>query len=395
MKKKISILGSTGSIGLNVLKILLKKKSLFTINVLAANKNFKQICYQINKFKPNIFIVNNPKIYLKVKKKFKKNKVKIFNSINIKKKYLNKSDISIAAISGIAGLHPTLELIKNSKKVLIANKESVICGWNLINAIAKKNKTKIIPVDSEHFSIMELLKNHKIKDVKKIYLTASGGPFLKYNLKQLKKAKPKDAIKHPNWKMGKKISIDSASLMNKMLEIIEAHKLFSIDLNKIEIVIHPESLVHAIIELKNGLFKFIYHETTMLIPIANALFDGNLDIKDFVNSKPNNKKLFFFRNINFLNIDKKKFPIIRLKNRLTEYSSTPIIINAANEILVDQFLKKKISFISFYRHLFGVLSDRNYKKYAIKEPKEINQVLLIDQWARNTMLNQIRKNNDA
>ncbi len=395
MKKIISILGSTGSIGLSTLKICSKKKNLFKINILAANKNYKLISSQIKIFKPEIFIIKDQVIYKKVKKRFKYNKVKIFQSVNIKNKYFKYSDITVAAIPGIAGLHSTLEMIKKSKKILIANKESVICGWNLIKKIASKNNTKIVPVDSEHFSIMQLLKNHKLEDIEKVYLTASGGPFLKYSQSKFKNIKPKDAIKHPKWKMGKKISIDSASLMNKMLELIEAHKLFSIHPSKIEIVIHPESLVHAIIKLKNGLYKFIYHETTMIIPIVNAIFDGNLKIDDFIKPNFKNKKIFFFKNLNFLNIDKKKFPLVNLKSRLNEYSSTPIIINAANEILVDQFLKKKISFISFYRHLFKVLNDRNYKKYAIKEPKNINQVFLIDQWARKITLNQIKKNNNA
>ena len=190
--------------------------------------------------------------------------------------------------------------------------------------------------------------------------------------------------------MVKKITIDSATLMNKILELIEAHKLFSIDINKIDIVIHPESLVHAIIELKNGLFKFIYHETTMIIPLANALLESRLNIDDFIKPLSFKKRNYFFKNLNFLNIDKKKFPIIKLKNRLIEHHSTPIIINAANEILVDQFLRKKISFLSFYRHLLNVLNDRNYKKYAIKEPKDINQVLQIDQWARNTVLKKLK-----
>ena len=239
---------------------------------------------------------------------------------------------------------------------------------------------------------MQLLKDQKLSDIKKIYLTASGGPFLNHNISQLKRVKPAHAIKHPKWKMGKKISIDSATLMNKMLEIVEANKLFLIDFDKIDIVIHPESLVHAIIELKNGLFKFIYHETTMLIPLANAIFDSKLDISDFIKPNLNNKKLFFFKNLNFINVDKKKFPIIKLKKRLNEYHSTPIIINAANEILVDQFLKKKISFISFSRRLFKLLDDRNYSKYAIKVPKNVNQVMQSDQWARQTMLKMISSN---
>jgi len=393
MKKNISILGSTGSIGLSALEILSRKKNFFKINILAANKNYKLISKQIIKFKPKVFIINNYETYLKVKKKFQKKNVKIINKLEIQKNYLKKSDITITAIPGIAGLKPTIELIKKSKKILIANKESIICGWNLITRAAYKNKTKIIPVDSEHFSIMKILENHKIKDVKKIYLTASGGPFLNYKISKLKKAKPQQAIKHPRWKMGKKISVDSATLMNKMLEVIEAHKLFSIDLKKIDIVIHPESLVHAIIEFKNGIYKFIYHETTMLIPLANAIFDKDIDIDDYLKPKTNSKGLMFFKSLNFLKVEEKRFPIIKLKNRINEHISTPIIINATNEILVDQYLKEKISFNAFYKYLLKVLNDRNYRKYAIKEPKNINQIFQVDRWSRNTVYKKINYKN--
>ena len=181
MKKNISILGSTGSIGKTVLEIINKRNSFFSVNILAANKNYRLICKQIVKFKPKVFLVNNQLIYLKVKKKFKHKNIKIIKNFDEKKNDLKKSDITVAAIPGIAGLYPTIELTRRSKKILIANKESIICGWNLIKKAALKNRTKIIPVDSEHFSIMKLLENSNIKDVKKIYLTASGGPFLKHN----------------------------------------------------------------------------------------------------------------------------------------------------------------------------------------------------------------------
>ena len=239
---------------------------------------------------------------------------------------------------------------------------------------------------------MKLLENQKKKDIKKIYLTASGGPYLNYKFSKMKNVKPAEAINHPKWKMGKKISVDSASLMNKILELIEAQKLFSIESNKIEIVVHPESLIHAIIELKNGLFKFIYHETTMLIPLANAIFDDDVDINLFLKRKFRVKKNIFFKNLNFQSVDKKKFPIIKLKPRVNEYYSTPIIVNAVNEILVDQFLKKKIAFTSFYTYLLEVLDDRNYKKYAIKQSKNINQIFEIDKWSRLTTLKKINEN---
>ena len=393
MKKNISILGSTGSIGLNVLNLINKKRSLFRINILAANKNYKLICDQIVKYNPKVFIISDYKIFEKIKKKFNKKNIIIINNLENQKNNFYKSDITVAAIPGIAGLRPTIELIKKSKRILIANKESIICGWNLIKSIAYKNNTKIIPIDSEHFSIMKLLEKQNIKNVKKIYLTASGGPFLNYKINKLKKVIPQQAIKHPKWRMGKKISIDSATLMNKMLELIEAHKLFSIDFKKIDIVIHPESLVHAIIEFKNGLFKFIYHETTMLIPLANAIFGQDIEINDYLKPKRNRSNSVFFKNLNFLKVDMKRFPIIKLKSRINEHISTPIIINAANEILVDQYLKEKISFNTFYKYLTQVLNDRNYKKYAIKEPKNIDQIFQVDKWSRSTVYKKINYKN--
>ena len=219
---------------------------------------------------------------------------------------------------------------------MIANKESIICGWNLIKKESLKNKTEIIPVDSEHFSILKLVENQNFDYVKKIYLTASGGPFLNFSYKQLKKVKPKHAIAHPRWNMGKKISIDSSTLMNKMLELIEAQKLFNIHSNKLDILIHPNSLIHAIVQFKNGLTKILYHETSMIIPLSNAIFGDKLDIEKIY--KVDKKKII--DNLIFKKVNKKIFPVYKLKNRINEYPSTSIIINAANEILVDQFLQK-------------------------------------------------------
>ncbi len=277
-------------------------------------------------------------------------------------------------------------MTKLSKKILIANKESVICGWNLLKKIAKKNKTKIVPIDSEHYSISKLIENHKISEIKRIYITASGGPFLNYAINKFKKIKPQDALKHPKWKMGKKISIDSSTLMNKILELIEAQKFFSIPEQKLEIVIHPESLVHAIVEFKNGLTKLLYHQTSMKIPIANALFDGQINIEEFLNKKPKTNIKNKLDNLSFQLVNPKIFPIIKLKKRLNEFPSTPIIINAANEILVDQFLQKNIPFLKIYKTIMTILNDRNYRKYAIRKPKNINQILTINNWAKlNTL----------
>jgi len=383
MTKFVSILGSTGSVGLAVLKIL-DKDRLTKINLLCANKSYSLICSQIKKYKPKIFIINNHLIFKKVKKKFKKKNTIIlntFNSLKIKK----KSDITVSAIPGIAGLQPTLKMIEGSKKILIANKESIICGWDLLSKKAKKNKAKIIPIDSEHFSIMKLLETNKLEDINKIYITASGGPFLNYSINQLKKIRPSDALKHPKWKMGKKVTIDSATLMNKILELIEAQLLFNLDLKKLDILIHPESLVHAVVELNNGLCKFIYHDTSMIIPIANAIYEDKLNINHFYIKKNN-----VIKNLTFKKVNKNIFPIIKLKKKLNEYPATPIIINAANEILVDQFLRKKIPFSSIYKFIMAILKDRNYRKYAIKRPKNINQIFKVDNWARNRILEKLK-----
>jgi 1-deoxy-D-xylulose-5-phosphate reductoisomerase len=389
MKKTISILGSTGSIGTSLFKIIDKKTKYFKVYLLSANKKYNLICKQIKKYNPKYFIISDPNVYKKVKKKFKKKNTIILNNFD-KIKEANKTDIVISAIPGLAGLTPTILAIRFTKKILIANKESIICGWNLIKKAANKYKTKIIPVDSEHFSISKLLQHHKLDDIKKIYITASGGPFLNLNVNQLKKITTKDALKHPKWKMGKKISIDSSTLMNKVLELIEAQKLFNIPNDKIDILIHPNSLVHAIIKLKNGLTKFIYHETSMIIPLANAIFEDNLDIEYFYKQKKRGSKPI--ESLIFQRVNKATFPIIKLKNRLNEYPSTPIIINSSNEILVEQFLAKKIHFLSIYKIIMTILNNRNYKKYAIRNPKNIYQIKKIDEWARAQTMKKVNKN---
>ena len=234
---------------------------------------------------------------------------------------------------------------------------------------------------------MSLIQGHNINSISKIYLTASGGPFLNYKISKIKNVSPQKALKHPRWKMGKKISIDSATLMNKILELVEAQKIFNLPEHKLDIIIHPESLVHAIIEFNNGLIKFIYHDTSMVIPIANAIFDNKLDIKSFYKSKK--IKNDNIKSFNFMKVNKNKFPIINIKKIINKYNSSPIIINAVNEILVDQFLKKKIAFYDIYRVLLKVLKDRNYKKFAVKDPRNIKEIFQIDDWARKITLEKI------
>ncbi len=386
MKKLISILGSTGSIGLTSLKIIDKKKKYFKPFIFSANKNYKLICKQIVKYKPNYYLINDETTFKKIKKRFKKNKVKIIKSYDEIRTKTNSS-ITISAIPGLNGLLPILKLIKHSEKILIANKEAIVCGWNLIKKQALKSKTKLIPMDSEHYSILKTIENCKVSEIRKIYITSSGGPFLKYKLHQFKKIKPSDALKHPKWKMGKKITVDSSTLVNKILELIEAQKLFNISEKKLDVIIHPDSLVHAVVIFNNGITKMVYHPTTMIVPIANAIFDGKLNIDEFYKKKIKKEK--DIENLFFQKVDSKKFPVINLKHKVNEHPSSSIIFNAANEVLVDQFLKKKIPYGAIIKGLSHILRDRNYKKYAIRKAETLNQITAIDYWARKTIISKI------
>ena len=387
MKKKIAILGSTGSIGKSTLQIV-KKVKHFKVQLLVTNKNFVEITRQINFFKPAVVIIINKNVYLKVKKKYQNQKSIILNSFEDIQKYVKKIDVTISAIPGIAGLEPTILFTQISKKILIANKEAIICGWHLIKKNAIKFKSELVPIDSEHFSINTLLKNFSSKKIEKIYITASGGPFLKLNLNKFKNIKPKDAIKHPKWKMGKKISVDSATLMNKVLEITEALKLFPFSLEKYEIIIHPDSLIHAIIKIKNGTSVYLHHLPDMKIPIANALLE-DFNYNSFFNQK--NKKIDKLANLNFISVDKKRFPSVGLIPEMNRDKSSAIIMNAANEIFVDEFLKKNIKFNAIVSYLKLVLKDKNYIKTSSLPTYSVNNIYAIDSWARKTALKIINK----
>ena len=365
MKKKICILGSTGSIGKSTLEIISKNKNDFKVILLSGNKNFKLLISQAKKFKPKYIYSNNFYLIKKIKYFCNKNKIIIISDLNTLKKV--KFDITIAAISGIAGLLPTLNIIKYSKKILIANKESIICGWKFINKELKKNNCSFVPIDSEHFSILNLIENKSINSIKNIFLTASGGPFFRKNI-NLKKVTPLQAIKHPNWKMGKKISIDSATLMNKILEVIEASLIFNLPINKFKIIIHPESLVHAIVQFNNGLSSMLYYVNDMKIPIINSLYQNfnNLPKKqDF--DKKYFQKLSFYKP-NFKKVSSLK--ILQSKEILNETGFT--LINVVNEILVERFLKKKILFSDIVKELLNILYSKTVLNYL--KNKKINKI---------------------
>ena len=376
MRKKICILGSTGSIGVSTLEIISKDKKNFNVILLSGNSNFKLLISQAVKFKPKYIYSNNFFLTKKIKYFCKKNKIIIISDLNKLKKI--KFDITISAISGIAGLLPTLNIIKFSKKILIANKESIICGWKFINKELKKYNCSFTPIDSEHFSISNLIQNKNKNLIKNIYLTASGGPFFNKKL-NLNKVTPTQAVKHPNWKMGKKISVDSANLMNKILEIIEASLIFNLPLNKFKIIIHPQSLIHAIIEFRNGLSSMLYHNNDMKIPIANSLYDN------FYMNKENINKFCFEKKLSFFPPNIKKFSSIKILGLNKILNETGfILINVLNEILVERFLNNKILFTDIVYKLRVILNSNLVKNYLKNNRiRRINDVFKAYNFARS------------
>ena len=375
--KKIIILGSTGSIGKQTLKILEKDKKKFKIVLLSTDKNIKLISKQIKTFNVKNIVVTNKNYYEKIKKKFKKiNFFKNFKDID--KIIRGKVDYTMSAISGFGGLRPTINIIKKTKRIAIANKESIICGWSLIEKELKKNKTEFIPIDSEHFSIWSVIKDYNKNDIEKIFLTASGGPFLNKKIKN--NLKPSEAIKHPNWKMGKKISIDSATLMNKIFEIIEAKKIFDIELEKFEILIHPKSYVHAVVKLKNGLIKIIAHDTSMEIPIYNSIYLGEKKQKYFKSKKVDLNAL---NSLNFQKVNPKKFPVIKILKKITQKNSLfDTVIVTTNDELVNLFLRKKIKFLDISSKIWQLLNSPIFSKFKRQKPKNLAQIEKLNEFVR-------------
>ena len=377
MKKKIAILGSTGSIGKTTIEIVKKDKKNFDVILLTTNNNLKEITKQIIDLKPKNLVINNKKNYFKLKNKFKK--INIFNNFDLFfKKFNKKIDYTMSAISGLPGLQPTLDIIKYTKNVGIANKESIICAWNLIEQELKKNNTKFIPVDSEHFSIWHLLKNEKIQTVEEIIITASGGPFLDWKINKIKKATPKIAIKHPNWRMGKKISVDSATMINKVFELIEAQRIFNLDRSRLKIFIHPQSLVHAIIKFDNGLTKLLIHDTNMKIPIFNSIYNNST-------KKINSNKIepSYLNNLKFKKIDLKKFPSINiLKNLPNKISLFETILISCNDELVDLYLNNKINFWQINTVMRKLLNLNEFAKYKQISPNNTKQIYNLSEYVR-------------
>ena len=376
MKKKIAILGSTGSIGKQTLKIIKKDKKNFDVVLLSTNKNTKLILEQAKEFNVKNIVIKNYESYLKFKKKIKYLKVHK-NFDNLEQFIKKKLDYTMCAITGLEGLKPTLKIVKHTKTIAIANKESIICGWCLINKQLQKHKTKFIPVDSEHFSIWSVIKDLNSSVVENIIITASGGPFFNNKNNSLK-ITPKLASSHPNWKMGAKISVDSSTLMNKVFEIIEAKKIFNIELKKFKILIHPKSYVHAIVKLKNGLIKIVAHDTDMKIPITNSLY---LNENKFIKTKKINVKIL--NNLRLTEVNKKQFPLIKLLKTVPKNNTLfETLLVSMNDELVSLFLNKKISYDQISKNLLSRINSKSFSKFKRKKLNNLAQIEKLNNFVR-------------
>ena len=387
MRQKIAILGSTGSIGKSLLEIINKDRNKFEVVLLTANKNHSDLIKQAKKYNVKNLIIKNHKSYTLLKNINLKG-INIYNDYNNFNKFFKKKiDYVMSSISGMEGLGPTLNIIKFTKKIAIANKESIICAWNLIQHELVKNKTKFVPVDSEHFSLWYALKNLPTSEIEKVYLTASGGPLLKFSKLKLKNVKLSQALKHPTWKMGKKISIDSCTMMNKVFEVIEAKHLFNLSYKKITVLTHPNSYIHAVVKFKNGLIKIIAHDTTMKIPIFNSIkSDKALSIKT------NNLNLTKLNNLDLKKVNTKFFPVVnilkKLPNKISLYETVIVTIN---DLLVDQFLNKKITYKQLQDLLVKLTKKKLFTKYKKLKPKKFEDIILVKNKVSSIIFKTIKK----
>lgn len=342
-KKSVAVIGSTGSIGRQALDIIAQHPDIFSAEVLTANTQADLLIEQALKFNPNVVVIADKTQYQKVKQALSQTDIKVFagkESID-EVVQMDCVDIVLMALVGFAGLSPTIKAIEKGKLIALANKETLVVAGEYVMRLAKQNNTAILPVDSEHSAIFQCLIGEINNEVNKIYLTASGGPFRNLNAEELSKASVAQALNHPNWAMGKKVTIDSATLMNKGFEMIEARWLFDIKPSKIEAVIHPQSIIHSMVEFEDGSIKAQLGVADMRLPIQYAL--------NFPERLPNtSEKLDIFKHstLTFEKPNTELFPCLSLAYHAIEQGGNlPAIMNAANEVAVEAFLKEKIQFI--------------------------------------------------
>jgi 1-deoxy-D-xylulose-5-phosphate reductoisomerase len=351
--KNLAILGSTGSVGQNTLEVVEENIEDFKIISLVSKSNIDLLEKQIKKFNPKVVAVFEEDKAKELQKRFSNRKI-LFGIEGLKEAACHEDvDLVVAAMSGNIGIIPIYFAIKEKKDIGLANKEILVSAGEIIIKLVKENGVSLLPIDSEHSAIFQCLKNENNKLIRRLILTASGGPFREFSLERLKKVKIEDALKHPTYKMGKKISVDSSTLMNKALEIIEAHYLFDIDPSKIDVVVHPESIIHSMVEFVDGSILSQMSEPNMKIPIQHALFypqrkSSNIPSFDFIKNKC----------LTFYPPDIKKFPSLSFGyEALKIKKSMPCFMNSANEMLVERFFKKEISWFEILQKLEKLISS--------------------------------------
>jgi 1-deoxy-D-xylulose-5-phosphate reductoisomerase len=371
-KKRVAIFGSTGSIGKSALNVLEHLDSEFEIKALAASTQSSAFLKQLNKYKPAYAAMADAASADKIKDNISRLKTKFYEGpeavVNLAKK--KDIDIVVMAISGSAALLPLIEAIKSSKKIALANKEALVMAGNIVMPLAKKYKATIIPVDSEHSAIFQCL-NQQISRPHKIYITGSGGLFVRTPKNKLQSISPKQALNHPKWSMGKKITVDSATLMNKGLEVIEAMHLFNIPLDKIEVIVHPEAIIHSMVEYSDGSILAQMANPDMRLPIEYALSYPQ-------RSKLIGKRISFNKSnkMTFLKADKKRFPCLEIAYEAARKGYTyPTVLNAANEVAVWAFLDKKIKFTDIPKVIEKSISQHKpLKNFTLKDIMSIDNI---------------------
>ncbi|MGQ9607931.1 MAG: 1-deoxy-D-xylulose-5-phosphate reductoisomerase [bacterium] len=379
MMKNISILGSTGSIGIQALQVIRSLKDEFKIVGLAAKSNVDIIEKQIEEFKPKIVALEDELSAEILKTKLKGKGVEIVGGIEgiIQVATEPSADTVLSAIVGIAGLIPTLKAIRSGKNIALSNKESLVTAGHIIMKEAYDNGVTILPVDGEHSAIMQCLDGCKNRNnIRRLILTASGGPFRNKTYNELINVTPEQALNHPNWRMGKKITIDSATLMNKGFEVIEARWLFDIDISKIDIIIHTESIVHSMVEFNDGSIIAQLGATDMRLPIQLAL-----TYPKRINSSLPRLDLTKVKQLNFQDVDMEKFPCLKYAYEAGKVGGTlPVVVNGADEIAVEAFLNHRIGFLEI-SEIIRETMDAHKKNNIIKDPS-LNDILSKDLWSR-------------
>ena len=375
MKKKITIFGSTGSIGQSTLDIIKHNPDKYEVIALTANKNYLRLLEQANLFKPKIVSINDNASYKKFIDLNSNKNLKVLNGSNSYEEILDfNTDLVMAAITGSAGLLPVVSALKKGLSIALANKESLVCSGSLVTSLAKSNNAKILPVDSEHNAIYQVLDSKNKSKISRLILTASGGPFLKKKIDELNDVTPSEAIKHPNWSMGKKISIDSATMMNKGLELIEACYLFGIHQKKIDVVIHPESIVHSCVEYMDGSMLAQMGTPDMRTPISFTLA-----YPERIKTDVQRLNLSEIKKLTFFEPDLNKYPCLQLAyNSLEIGKNAPTILNAANEVAVQRFLEKKIKFLSI-----ASVVEKTLNNSSISSINSIKDVIEVDKDSRD------------